>query len=1160
MSSTPKPRLFEPSTTRRVQDGRGVVYRRVGDHVADSNIDSTSSFRYDPPGTGLKSTQQIGIDFSKFENHTFFNSAVVNVNVAFDRIIQEYPFDGSKADVEQFFDSLTGFEKYVYDSFPKNNGYLFFSGSTGSGGTYIRVADSAGSGVPALAKTKTGISVIDPGLKSFSIEAHVLPASGTNDSQVIVQKVTGSNFGFTLALSQSSSPNSCSIVFMVSSGSQQISAAADIVKGQFSHICAVMNRKGGINRAQLFINESLAATSTGYAEIADFGFSGAPLLIGSGVSQRISNATPTTFIPYQTFSGALDELRFFHGVRTLDLQKSHGRKTIYAAPDLRLHFKFNEPTGSIGSDSLVIDSSGFSLHSSITGYSSGLRSTGSFAVPMSYERISECPVIFPNFSNVSTLNVLLLNSASKYDSENPNLITRMVPDHYFNMGAHTQGFDSDEGDIGDPYVGGGIPGSGRLGSTQLLSAFLYVYAKHFDELKVMLDAFSNVISVDYDPETSTPDQFLALAAKFRGFELPNVFNDASIEQHVFGDNLTSDVGLAESSLSSVQNQIWRRILTNLGEIIRSKGTLYSVKAMIRAVGINPDSTMRIREYGGPTTYQLTHARETRTEVASMLDFSGSMATNAGTENAQGFLSTKPVVTSSYLSGTRREIGYPAVSGTMVNAGFDNLHGISNLPCDGMFTSGSWTYEAIYRFPSLLTGSHASTQSLVRLHTTGTTVGHNVLANVVLFSSESAGNEFDKLCLYVRASTTSSEPYLSMYLTGVNVFDGNQWNISFGRNRADAVNTLGSSSYFLRAARQNHGTIHELYTKAGFFKEAASVGDNAWQTISTANASGAFIVIGSQSLVNSGTTFLGGTDVTDTDARATNFTGRLAQVRFWSKGLRVDEWSEHVRNFKSVGVKDPTTNFNFVYKPPGSFERLRTDISIDQYTTSSSATGRLILQDFSQNILDADASGFEASREIIKPETFYYSFLSPKFDEASTTEKVRARGYSNPMIDHAFSGSIAPVYEIDKSELPTDDPRFTIDISSVAALDEDIINIFATLSLLDNVLGAPELQFSPDYPGLDHLRLIYFNRLTSKVNLKSFFEFFRWFDSSMGIFIERLLPRKTKFMGINYVIESHMLERPKFEHYTSEAYLGESNRSSSRPAIYLQQIVGTVTRY
>ena len=97
------------------------------------------------------------------------------------------------------------------------------------------------------------------------------------------------------------------------------------------------------------------------------------------------------------------------------------------------------------------------------------------------------------------------------------------------------------------------------------------------------------------------------------------------------------------------------------------------------------------------------------------------------------------------------------------------------------------------------------------------------------------------------------------------------------------------------------------------------------------------------------------------------------------------------------------------------------------------------------------------------------------------------------------------------------------------IPKPIINIFSTFSILDNAIGNPELLFSPDYPDLEALRDIYFNRLTNKLNIKTFFDFFRWFDMSMGTLIERLVPRKTKFLGVNFVIEPHMLERAKF-HY------------------------------
>ena len=133
MSSNPvetnKPRLFEPSVRRGLQRSKKTAETSFGS-ISDSNMESTSSFRYDSYGKGIKSTQQIPINWAKFENHTFFNSAEAKINVAFDRIINHFPFDGKKKEIEAFMDSLTGFEKWVFDRFPKNTGFLMFSGSS----------------------------------------------------------------------------------------------------------------------------------------------------------------------------------------------------------------------------------------------------------------------------------------------------------------------------------------------------------------------------------------------------------------------------------------------------------------------------------------------------------------------------------------------------------------------------------------------------------------------------------------------------------------------------------------------------------------------------------------------------------------------------------------------------------------------------------------------------------------------------------------------------------------------------------------------------------------------------------------------------------------------------------------------------------------------
>ena len=107
--------------------------------------------------------------------------------------------------------------------------------------------------------------------------------------------------------------------------------------------------------------------------------------------------------------------------------------------------------------------------------------------------------------------------------------------------------------------------------------------------------------------------------------------------------------------------------------------------------------------------------------------------------------------------------------------------------------------------------------------------------------------------------------------------------------------------------------------------------------------------------------------------------------------------------------------------------------------------------------------------------------------------------------------------------------------------------------MENAIGSPNSQFSLDYGDLSNLRDVYFDRLTGKINFSNFFEFFRWFDNTVGDTISNLVPRKTKFTGVNFIIEPHLLERPKFIYNTSDMYIGENDRHGLKGTLLLRQL-------
>lgn len=1152
-----------PSFIRAALEGSRPIQLTFAD-VNKNNVASvTSSFLYDPPGTGLKSTQQLNVDWSRFDRHTFFNSGVAKVNVAFDQVINGYPFDGSRREVEAFFEKLTGFERYVFDSFPKYRGELIFSGTrvgedtNGTKGTFISVNDYAGGLYPEISKTRTGETTLNPKSNALSVEMQVFIPSISNDLQAVFQKASDATHGFQLFLQ----PSAGSTVFAhwsIVSGTNSLEVSGSLKKGQFNHICLVYDTDGAQNRiARFYIDSNLIGTSLVTHTMGDLPIDASPFTIGTGSAITITlNGTtgPRTLTPTQTFSGTIDEFRVFHSFRSEEQQAQYAQKAIYASPDLKLYYRFNEPNPPLSPDagdvvnSIILDSSGNSLHSTIANFTGSLRYDASADVfsPMIYEKASTAPVLFPSHPGVIALNSTLLSSASQYDAVNPNLITRLIPQHYFLEGQLFDGLKTVEGTLNDPYGGGAVlPSGGKIGSTQLILSFLYVWARFFDEMKLYVDAFSNINYVDYDNFETAPDNFLLQILKQFGFTLPPIlFNDASIEQFIDAENINFDISTNELPLKYVQNQLIRRVLINLPDVLKAKGTQHSIKSFLRSIGIDPDKSVKIREYGGPSIQQLDFSRENRRDSVILTQ-----------------LLPSSLVISHLLSGSRTEVGFPSPTGAFLNKEQFHPHGISNQINDGLLTSGSWTIELNVKYPlGTFNVTTSVTESLIRLHTTGSISTSGALVSNLLAKS-------DDLRFHMRPGAGGGTNVDHQISTSgsVNVFDGDMWHIAMGRERGDKLGFPDNSSrYFLLAGKLENGVVKNYVSVNDDVIEAQDTLHNVLQLVSTLNTSGAYLAVGSQS-IDAGTALgtyfcLNNTLGAPDEARTVNFSGLISDVRFWSKALSADEFKEHVRNPASIGVENPLSNFNFVTSVTGSFERLRLESLRKQSVSAADNVGDVQFLDFSGNDYHMLGTGFTPNASFTSGHLTETSYWSPRFDESSSDQKIRIRGLQDPNnVEHSWEG-LGPAYEVPKQEQPSDDVRFSVEFSLIDALNRDIINIFASLDAFDNALGNPELAFSPDYPDLEQMRQVYFNRLVNHLDFKAFFEFFRWFDTSVGNFIEQLLPRKTTFKGTSFVVESHVLERAKLEYFSNEIYLHDEDRSRIRDTLLLQQIVGSIRKW
>lgn len=1120
-----RPRLF---TGKKQQTSTNAVRRQISNSSLGGRDTSEENFLLDSYKSGFKSTQQLAIDFSKFENHTFFSPARAKVDVALFKSINEYPYTGTIADIDRFLTRLTGFERYVFDRVPRNIGYLLFSGTLpgeNTGGTYISVSPYAGN-LFENAPGATGEQKLQVGTNPFEIEAHVYVPTVSNENQIIAQRLQ-SEAGFTLALSSSAAADSCNVVFLVSSASDSyVVASGSIQKGLFNHVRACLLDDQDGKRAQIFINNVLLASSSDTQDFGSLSFSSSYFNVGSGSLHSILDYS---FLPSQTLSGAIDEFRFFTTQRDSQTAQKYAKTQIFASSSLDLYFRFDEPGGVFSLNDVALDYSGNCLHTLISNFSQSLRVTSSITNPMTAQDSYYSPVLYPDYEDFSIFASDLITSASEYDEVNPNIVTNLVPIHYLQESSIAAGLPQIYSGIGSLPTLENVPGTGELPAASALMKILITMSIPLDEIKQFIDSMSNLLAVELGSEEKISSQMLKFAGDYFGIDLPNFFAKSSSEQMLFGENILEN-SVTNYTLRSLRDDLWRRILATMPYINSSKGTKSAVRSVLLASGIVPENFFVIREFGMAGESSLDDLRDQSIEVTAMVDFSGSLSTPVGSFVSPGVRTDSPRIISPFLSGSRIEVGSPSIRGTFVSKEEFPPHGISDAQGDGLLTSGSFSLEASFVFDRRL--SHPQTQSLFRIQTTGSSSPNTFLIANVVYNKipDQAGSITFSMLPSSQLLAAAPDP-LVLTLTGPDLFDGERWTVGIQREIAESTG-YHSSSYTFRCAR-NVGGKTDLFKTSSFFSETSfAPAQNMFSNISSLyNASGSYFIIGSQSITPA-VRFLN----TYSDYNYTMFTGKVSHIKFASSVTDDVSFLEHARNFSSIGFGNPEISLGFDLVQTGAFERLRIDASCDQATTSSDSNGNLRIFDFSQNIFHLSGAGFEPSKQVIKPFMATLNRISPRFDLQQVSNKVRVRGLDVPSDsdpDYVITG---PAYEIyDVNEI-IDDVRFAIEHSIVKALNEDIVSTVGNVQYLDDSWGNPADMFSDTYPRLDHFSSVYFNRLTDKVDMMRTYEIFRWVDIALTNLVETILPKRTKFLGINYVIEPHLLERGKLRYRTEQMYL------------------------
>lgn len=560
--------------------------------------------------SGPKKSHELNIDFSKYENHCFFDIARVKHQVTFDIIVNQYPFDGNYSDMADFIDNLGGYQKYIFDGLPRNKGFINFTGSN-----YIETKRYGGTSYSDYSLNSLGYNPIDS-LGSFTVEFMFRPRNANDTDSlnyVLFSKYypngsTATNYFDAHYSGSSGTDKNIDLVFCVASASISVSVTASMTTASWHHVAMVHDQDSGLAINKIYVDGNFVA-QTSEDERYEFEkiWTDSSLLIGSGGFSFINNR-------YVNCTGSMDEFRFWTKALSVEEINDFTLKNVYKRDNLAICYKFNEPI----SQSVVLDVSGFGMHGTISNFNVVQRVSATFGFdnPMTMEDTYYFPNLFEGDRDFSDYYNMTFLSASEYDSSNQSCILNLIPEHYVND-IYNKNFEFDE----EPYEN--IVSGSNSEFTIFVSKWFHLIGSFFDEIKVFIDAFSSIMYYDATENyVSAPDSMLSKISSLFGPSIQSLFNDVSFKYFFFGEN--SDSSEQERTISKVRTELWKRIFTCLPIIMKSKGTMFSIKSLLRAVGINPDTNFRFIEFGGINSGEISERyRESRGRRAKYIHFTGS---------------------------------------------------------------------------------------------------------------------------------------------------------------------------------------------------------------------------------------------------------------------------------------------------------------------------------------------------------------------------------------------------------------------------------------------------------------------------------------------------------------------------------------------------------
>lgn len=1094
---------------------------------------------------GFISTQQLeSVDYNNFSEHVFFDSAVEKTNYSFDKAINDFPYDSSKYKLSQYLKKLDGFTRYILkEKVEKSKNFLKFDGNT-----IVETVDRRGSLLDDYRGKKISNN-FNPLRSMVGFDFWIYPDNSLVNENVCVFKKFAGDHGFLITLE--CNQTEVKICFIIVESSNFFKLTHDISKGEFNHIYfEIKNNAISVSEIDkdfsLFINGKQISKqssklnvkgnlNTLSLNIVNIDFTSASAFIGSSDEKEIIfiNNNIANYEFSRGFTGLIDEFRFYTGKhREYEEILREKDENTHASENLVLYYKFNEPSGSYPNNHIVLDSSGNKLHGEIKNIT---EQNSSFVIqefvnfnknnnmalpavstPLKYESLELNPILFSFFSQPNKSQIL--EEAAEYDLVNPNSFWKLFPKNIFLEG-------SDYDNINSVYINKktaaakGVIGTEKSINQELIK-LISIWARFFDQIKMYIDSFTELLNFDYDTINNgkkIDGMILPLALNHAGFKFREI-QALPILEKLENKNLTHQDVMSVLSIRQIQNILWKRFLLNSKDYLMTKGTKKSINSVFNSFGLEASKYISIKEVNGQNTFNIRNQFVENFKRIKLLDFNKhdkvfeSVNFNTNDVTNRVFLSTETF-----------------------NKNKLNLE-------------NNWTIETYFRFDKSKSEMFSNSQSLLRID-----------------RKDNEGANFDR-------------PYVNL------VFTRNNKNVEKGTlkllvkiNNNDLLestinnfNAFNGCLYYV-CLRKRINVVTQKYEYNLFVTPAGSlsyISNNNLQVSTSQNHTVSNAVINNVYRI-----FVGEYKYEDeisspqnSDLYVTEFQGKITKLRAYDKYCEDD----------LLRIKSKDIDFIGEDTKKISLDRLKINLDMsDKFLDNIDLTGsanKLSLYNYSNIVKNSQSitfiennadkvqvslnipdslltSNIIDSKKIVSVEEICLLSQNPEIDTLQETNKVNINSFESQSVKKQYlNNNLLHASQLNPEYLYHDDQRLYIDFSAVNFLNRDITKLISINDKFTDILSNSSFLYEEKYTDLEEMANVYFlGRLDLKnkkdINFQALFQIYKYFDNILEDLLYDAIPSRTNYLGFNFVYESHILERNKYEYKMSDSRIRLSANSS-----------------